>query len=122
MSRYGEEIFRLIFESNEHPTAEQIFMEMKKSNPKIVQATVYNNLKTLAESGRVIRISQPGFADRYDKNLRHDHMICRGCGAITDIFCLPDLTADIQERLGEQIEAYDLRISHLCSECKKSKK
>ena len=66
MSKYGDEILDIILNSTQHPTAEQIFMEMKKKNSKIVQATVYNNLKTLAESGKVIRISHPGFPDRYD--------------------------------------------------------
>lgn len=122
MSRYGEEILQVILNSKEHPTAEQIFMEMKKRNSKIVQATVYNNLKSLTDSGRIIRISQAGFPDRYDNTSRHDHMICRFCGAITDIFCLDDMTEAIENQLGEKIESYDLRISHVCNECKKQKR
>ena len=43
MSKYGDEILDIILKSTEHPTAEQIFMEMKKKNSKIVQATVYKN-------------------------------------------------------------------------------
>lgn len=122
MSRYGEEILQVILSSKEHPTAEQIFMEMKKRNSKIVQATVYNNLKSLNDSGKIIRISQAGFPDRYDNTSRHDHMICRFCGAITDIFCLDDMTEAIENQLGEKIESYDLRISHVCNECKKQKR
>lgn len=30
MSKYGDEILEIILNSTEHPTAEQIFMEMKK--------------------------------------------------------------------------------------------
>ena len=119
MSRYGEQILQIILDSKEHPTAEMIFMEMKKRNSKIVQATVYNNLKTLSDSGRIIRISQAGFPDRYDNTTRHDHMICRNCGAITDIFCLDDMTESIEKSLGEKIEAYDLRISHICPQCRR---
>ena len=52
MSKYGDEILDIILNSTQHPTAEQIFMEMKKKNSKIVQATVYNNLKTLAKASR----------------------------------------------------------------------
>ena len=54
MSKYGNEILDIILNSKEHPTAEMIFMKMKKRNSKIVQATVYNNLKTLAENGKVL--------------------------------------------------------------------
>ena len=74
MSKYGDEILDIILNSTQHPTAEQIFMEMKKKNSKIVQATVYNNLKTLAESGKVIRISHPGFPDRYHIKARSHHL------------------------------------------------
>lgn len=118
MTKYGEEILEIILSSTQHPTAEQIFMEMKKRNSKIVQATVYNNLKSLAESGKVLRISEAGFPDRYDNTSRHDHMICRRCGSISDIFCLEDFTQTIEAQLGEKIESYDLRINHLCPKCK----
>lgn len=119
MTKYGEEILEIILNSTQHPTAEQIFMEMKKRNSKIVQATVYNNLKSLAESGKVLRISEAGFPDRYDNTSRHDHMICRSCGNISDIFGLEDFTQVIEAQLGEKIESYDLRINHLCPKCKK---
>ena len=118
MSKYGDEILNIILKSKEHPTAEMIFMEMKKRNSKIVQATVYNNLKTLAESGKVIRISHPGFPDRYDNTSRHDHLICSECGAISDVK-LSDLTTSIEEQLGQKIDSYDLRINYKCPDCKK---
>lgn len=86
-----------------------------------MQASVYNNLKSLAESGKVLRISQAGFPDRYDNMTRHDHMICKKCGAIADIFSLEDFTEKIESQLGEKIDAYDLRISYICPDCKNDK-
>lgn len=120
MSKYGDEILDIILKSTEHPTAEMIFMEMKKRNSKIVQATVYNNLKTLAESGKIIRISQPGFPDRFDNTSRHDHIICSLCGAISDIR-LSDLTSSIEDQLGHKIDSYDLRINYRCENCRKDR-
>ena len=35
MSKYGDEILDIVLKSKEHPTAEMIFMEMKKRNSKI---------------------------------------------------------------------------------------
>ena len=67
MSRYGPLILDTILNSRNHPTAEQIFLEMKKKNPKIAQATVYNNLNALVDEGKIIRLSEAGFPDRYDK-------------------------------------------------------
>ena len=120
MSKYGEEILDIILKSTEHPTAEMIFMEMKKRNSKIVQATVYNNLKTLVESGKIIRISQPGFPDRFDNTSRHDHIICSLCGAISDIR-LWDLTSSIEAQFGHKIDSYDLRIHYRCANCRKDR-
>ena len=119
MSKYGDEILDIILKSKEHPTAEMIFMEMKKRNSKIVQATVYNNLKSLAETEKVIRISHPGFPDRYDNTTRHDHLICSQCGTIFDVR-LNDLTMSIEEQLGQKIDSYDLRINFRCPDCKKN--
>lgn len=120
MSKYGEEILDIVLKSTEHPTAEMIFMEMKKRNSKIVQATVYNNLKTLVESGKIIRISQPGFPDRFDNTSRHDHIICSLCGAISDIR-LSDLTSSIEAQLGHKIDSYDLRINYRCENCREDR-
>lgn len=121
MSKYSELLLEIILQSREHPTAEQIFIEAKKRNPKIVQATVYNNLKTLLAQGSIIRISNPGQPDRYDNTTRHDHMICTQCGELFDI-CLTDLTSDIEAQLGYEIESYQLMIRFLCPACRKRKK
>ncbi len=121
VSKYGDEILDIILKSTEHPTAEMIFMEMKKRNSKIVQATVYNNLKALAEAGKIIRISHPGFPERYDNTSRHDHLICSACGAISDIR-LEDLTTSIEEQLGQKIDSYDLRINYKCPGCEEKNK
>ncbi len=121
VSKYGDEILDIILKSTEHPTAEMIFMEMKKRNSKIVQATVYNNLKALAEAGKIIRISHPGFPERYDNTSRHDHLICSVCGAISDIK-LEDLTTSIEEQLGQKIDSYDLRINYKCPGCEEKNK
>ena len=44
MTRNGEQILDIINRSTDHLTAEQIFFQMKQIAPKIVLATVYNNL------------------------------------------------------------------------------
>ena len=42
MTKYAQQILDLVLCSTEHPTAEQIFLQMKQKNSKIAQATVYN--------------------------------------------------------------------------------
>ena len=83
MIKYAQQILDLVLCSTEHPTAEQIFLQMKQENSKIAQATVYNNLNALVADGKLIRLPQPGAPDRYDNTTRHDHLICTRCGAST---------------------------------------
>lgn len=117
MTKYGEQILTIVMRKGEHPTAEQVFMEMKANNPKIAQGTVYNNLNALVDEGRIIRISEPGFPDRFDNTTRHDHMVCIKCGRLTDVK-LPDFTEEIEHNSGEKIISYDLRIRYICPECR----
>ena len=119
MTKYAQQIFDLVLCSTEHPTAEQIFLQMKQENSKIAQATVYNNLNALIADGKLIRLSQPGAPDRYDNTTRHDHLICTRCGALAD-FKFTDLTHDIEAALGARIQSYDLRIHYLCPACRKA--
>ena len=64
MTKYAEDIYGYILETRSHPTAEQIFLALKQKNPKISQATVYNNLNALVTAGRLIRLSEAGCPDR----------------------------------------------------------
>ena len=46
MPKYAEEILAAVTELQRHPTAEQVFMEMKKEHPSIAIGTVYKHLNT----------------------------------------------------------------------------
>ena len=117
MSRYAEEILKTVLDSKEHPTAEQVFMQMKRSYPKIAQATVYNNLNALTAQGKLIRLSEAGAADKFDNTTRHDQIVCSVCGEFAD-FSLGDLTALIEDTLGQSIVSYDLRVRYVCPQCR----
>ena len=118
MTKYAEQILRRINESESHMTAEQIFLELKKTEPKVVQATVYNNLNALCQKGLIRKLSMEGSPDRYDKIQKHDHLVCQRCGALSDIN-FQDLTRDLESQLGEGILSYDLKVFYLCPACRK---
>ena len=117
MSKYAKLILQLINESSGHMTAEQIFLELKKTEPKVVQATVYNNLNMLHREGLIRKVSMEGSPDRYDKIKKHDHLVCKKCGALLDI-SFHDLTEGLEEQLGEGILSYDLKVFYLCPKCR----
>ena len=118
MTKYAKRILEIVNSSYCHPTAEQIFLEMKKNHPKVVLATVYNNLNQLVADRMVRKIVMEGSPDRYDRiDDRHDHLICSRCGKISDMkFC--DYSKDIEDKLGESILSYDLKVYYTCEGCR----
>ena len=119
MTRYGQSILEIVNCTDEHMTAEQIFFTLKKKFPAVVMATGYNNLNSLYQKGMIRKISVEGQPDRYDKNTRHDHLVCRRCGKLADLN-LSDMTAELEKQVGFKIDIYDLKIYYLCPECRKA--
>lgn len=120
MTRYAKRILEIVDQSEEHMTAEQLYLELKKTEPKVVQATVYNNLNALCKEGRIRKLSIEGSPDRYDKIKKHDHLVCRECGALSDI-TFQDITGDLERQLGEGIISYDLKVFYLCPKCREKR-
>ena len=118
MTKYEKAIYDIIQTSHRHLTVSQVFEELKKTYPKVVMATVYNNLNKMCENGFIRKVSVEGMPDRYDRTQRHDHLVCRHCGKISDI-AFEDLTAHLQDQLGEDFLFYDLKVYYLCLECRK---
>ena len=118
VTEYGKKILEIVENSRSHMTAEQIFEQLRQSCPQVVLATVYNNLNRLWKEGRIRKVSVEGSPDRYDRILRHDHLVCKRCGRLLDID-LGDLTAQLERQVGFSILAYDLKLLYLCEECRK---
>ena len=116
MTKNARMILEIISNSEEHLTAEQIFLRLKEKNEKAVLATVYNNLSFLHGHGLIRKVSVEGYPDRYDRTVRHDHLVCRQCGKLSDV-TLEDLTETLQKQIGVPMISYDLKISYLCPEC-----
>ena len=53
MPKYAEEILAAVTELQRHPTAEQVFMEMKKEHPSIAIGTVYKHLNKMCIRDRL---------------------------------------------------------------------
>ena len=86
MTRQRQQVFDVVAESHDHPTAEQIFERAKKSNPEISFATVYNCLGVLVECGLVRQVILDRAPLRFCPNMReHWHFCCEKCGEVLDI-------------------------------------
>lgn len=121
MTKYEKEIYGIINTSVEHLTVEQLFRQVRIKYPKVVLATIYNNVNRLWETGLIRRISIEGMPDRYDRIKRHDHLVCRHCGKLADI-SFEDLTVPLRRTVGEDFLYYDLKVVYLCPSCRKKEK
>ena len=118
MGKYATMILEMINSSNEHLTAEQIYLRLKEQNEKIVLATVYNNLNALVQQQRIRRLPVEGGPDHYDRIVRHEHLICPQCGKITDVY-LDDMSQYLTDYYHKPVLYYEQKISGLCEECQK---
>ena len=69
-----------------HPTAEEIFKAINRSDPRASLATVYKSLHALASAGLIREVTVEGNAVRFESNMgRHHHFVCDRCGKIEDL-------------------------------------
>ena len=53
MTQYEKAIYEIVVSSHEHLTVTQIYERLKERYPKVVPATVYNNVNKLWETGLI---------------------------------------------------------------------
>lgn len=118
MTRQRALIYRTICMSEEHLTAEEIYLRARREMPALAIGTVYRNLKLMVEAEQIRRVEIHGEPDRYDRNLRdHDHLVCARCGRIADV-CLTGIRAQLEQAVKRPILGYDLNIRYVCDECR----
>lgn len=105
----------------DHPTADQIYLDVRAKDDKISRGTVYRNLGILSEDGQITNVKVFA-ADRFDSRLdRHYHLVCTGCGKVFDApmdYCA-DYDALIAKETGFQISRHRMIFEGLCPECVK---
>jgi Fur family peroxide stress response transcriptional regulator len=113
-------VLRVITESAEHPTANEIFEAARRELPSISFATVYNSLKYLKEAGLVREIHFGKGSSRYDgETERHDHAVCSRCGKLVDFDLAetPQLIRAAARRSRFKPESIHLTLVGLCPDC-----
>lgn len=108
----------------DHPTAEELYLSVKKDFPNLSLGTVYRNLSLLVNESETVKISADG-ADRYDGKVEpHCHFSCRICKKMADIVLphesLP-ITDDVINCVDGTVEKYSVTLYGVCSECERNK-
>jgi Fur family transcriptional regulator, stress-responsive regulator len=73
-----------------HVTADQVAQAVRGRDGTISTQAVYDVLGALTRAGLVRRIEPAGSPARYETRVgdNHHHVVCRACGAITDVDCV----------------------------------
>jgi Fur family transcriptional regulator, peroxide stress response regulator len=79
-------ICRIALNSRVHPSAQEVYHEVKKINPTVSLATVYKTLEVLRDLNLVQEINFPKGQARFDSYMSpHINLVCLKCGSITDL-------------------------------------
>ncbi len=100
-----------------HFTAEEVYRNIKRTEPTITLATVYNIFKAMKAS-EIIQSFEANGATIYETNReRHANFICSSCGRIEDIE-VPSLNfVDRLSERGMTVDSVEMVIRGYCESC-----
>lgn len=86
MTKQRKEVYRLLSEKKNHPTAQELYAEAQESMPSISLATIYNCLEAMVEHNIVKQVNFEREPSRYCANqVEHGHFYDQQTGEILDI-------------------------------------
>jgi len=116
-----QQVYDVLVQKRDHPTAEEVFIRAKKAMPEISHATVYNCLDALVKSGLARQVQLERGATRFCPNMHeHGHFHCSACGTIYDVD-LPHELSCVAVPRGFRADGYDVTVHGLCADCAKKK-
>jgi Fur family transcriptional regulator, stress-responsive regulator len=104
-----------------HADTDAIIGFVRDELGEVSKQAVYDVLRALSTAGLVRRIEPSGSVARYESRVRdnHHHVVCRTCGAISDVDCAvgdtPCLTASDDH--GYDIDEAEVVYWGLCPDC-----
>jgi Fur family peroxide stress response transcriptional regulator len=114
-------ILTILAGSEEHPTVDEIYTEVRNKFPTTSIATVYKTIALLKELNEVLELGFPDGSNRYDGNrpYPHPHVICMKCRKILDpeIASVDQLSEEMKNKTGYTISSHRLDFFGLCPEC-----
>lgn len=113
-------IVELIFSTDDHFTAEELYERIRKTNSTASRATLYRTLTLLVEANLLHEIDLGGDQKTYDPNFvdspTHNHLICIDCGKVVEFADdnIEILNDCITRRLGFRPARQSIRIEACC--------
>lgn len=104
----------------DHPTADEIYVEIRKVLPKVSLGTVYRNLDQMSTQGTILKIEGSG-QKRFDPNpIPHPHFRCIKCGSIEDLhekIIAPQIDEDSDFFKSRILTGFNLEYYGNCASC-----
>jgi Fur family peroxide stress response transcriptional regulator len=114
-------VFRFLAGTDSHPSADEVFLAVRRELPGISLATVYKSLETLVGCGLAVKLTYSDGSARYDgRTDPHHHARCLGCGKVLDLsgrLAEADLESLRSQAHGFTVTGYRLELCGYCSEC-----
>ena len=119
-SKQREAILRVLKRTTSHVTADWVYEQVRKEIPNISLGTVYRNLKSLKQEGKVLELDLANHQSRFEANARnHHHFRCEQCGRIFDVD--EPVDGELDERVarntGFKVSNHRLEFRGLCKDC-----
>ena len=115
-------ILKYLDGNTSHPTAEDIYRDVRRHYPTLSFATVYNTLQTLKDHGDVMEITIDPLRRHYDPNTeQHHHVVCVKCNKIWDVFEDYSAVLKLPENISGEIRAFNAHVDFhgICRSCQK---
>jgi Fur family peroxide stress response transcriptional regulator len=119
-TKQREAILRVLRNTRSHPTADQVYDQVRKEIPNISKGTVYRNLQVLQEDGAVSELNLNGTLSRYEaKRESHYHFRCEKCGRVFDLDEPVNNALDekVAKRTGFIVTHHQTEFRGLCKDC-----
>lgn len=120
-------ICRVLAASEEHPSAQMIYEQLRVEDESFNLATVYNTLDILGDLGAVSILGEVGSGDsvRYDGDTKpHVNLACLHCNKIIDISSqhIHSLADEIKQESGYAVLGARVLYYGICPECQEKSK
>ena len=117
-------VYKALIASDDHPTAEEVYRQVRQELSNISLDTVNRTLHTLTEIGAAYIVEGTGQPRRYDGGLEdHQHFRCMKCGSIIDFHYEPFDDIRVPDQLEQEftILRKTVYFEGICKQCMKSK-
>lgn len=116
-------VYKILYSTSNHPSAEVIYSKLKKEIPTISLATIYKTLELFKAIGEITEVNVLR-TSRFESNVDpHHHLICLECSRIEDVYdlTLNDLTKEKAANFNYDVIEGRVEFRGFCPDCAKKK-